>query len=83
MNTTQVFDYAQRAADTLARMAAHELSALDGHRAELRERWAVARRARGVSELLRDQMDLFPETRARLRLGQQVRRELMRRFIPG
>ncbi len=71
----------QRAATGLAMIAVHEWGALGGHYAELRERMAVARRARGASELLRDQMDLFPETRARLRQDHQVRRELLRRCV--
>ena len=73
-------DYAKRMADTLALIAVHEWSALGGHYAELRERVAVARRARGVGELLRDQVDLLPETRARLSQDQLVRRVLLRRW---
>lgn len=83
MNTKPVLEYAQRAVDTMALVAAHEWSAIGGHAAAVRERWAVARRARGVSELLRDQVDLLPETRARLHQDHQVRRELLRRLIPG
>lgn len=71
----------QRAAIGLAMIAVHEWGALGAHYAELRERVAVARRARGAGELLRDQMDLLPETQARLRQDQQVRRELLRRWV--
>ncbi|MEK6807009.1 MAG: hypothetical protein AABY95_10230 [Pseudomonadota bacterium] len=71
----------QRAAMGLAMIAVHEWGALGAHYSELRERVAVARRARGAGELLRDQVDLLPETRARLRQDQHVRRELLRRWV--
>ncbi len=71
----------ERAAVSLAMIAVHEWGALGAHYAELRERVAIARRARGAGELLRDQMDLFPETQARLRQDQHVRRELIRRWL--
>jgi hypothetical protein len=59
----------------------HELGALSGHVAEVRERLAVARKARGLGELVRDQVDLLPETRARLRLDQRERAELFRGWV--
>ncbi len=71
----------QKAAMGLAMIAVHEWGALGAHYAELHERIAVARRARGAGELLRDQMDLLPETQARLRQDQHVRRELLRRWL--
>lgn len=71
----------QRAAMGLAMIAVHEWGALGAHYSELRERVAVARRARGAGEFLRDQMDLLPETQARLRQDQHVRRELLRRWF--
>lgn len=71
----------QSAAVGLAMIAVHEWGALGAHFVELRERFAVARRARNTGELLRDQMDLVPETQARLRQDQHVRRELLRRWV--
>lgn len=68
---------ASRAFGGLALIAAHELNALSGHWAEARERIAVARQARGLGELVRNQFDLVPETRARLALDQRERRELI------
>lgn len=77
----------ERAVAGLAMIALHEWGALGAHYYALRERWAVARQARNAGELLRNQVDLLPETRARLRQDQQVRRELLRRcyknVIPG
>ena len=73
--------YLHRASVSLAMIAVHEWGALRAHYSELRERLAVARRARDAGELLRDQMDLLPETQARLRQDQQVRRELLRRWV--
>lgn len=69
--------YANRASGGLALILMHELNALSGHWAEARERLAVARKAAGLGELLRDQLDLLPETRARLRLDQAERRALL------
>ena len=68
--------YADRAVGGLALIVAHELNALSGHWAEARERVAVARQARGLGELVRNQFDLVPETRARLALDRRERREL-------
>lgn len=55
----------------------HEVHALSGHWAELRERIAVARNARGFGDLLRSQFDLLPETRARLARDRGQRRQLL------
>ena len=49
----------ERAIDSVGQIAMHEAGALDNHLLALRERWAVARKARGVGELLRDQIDLL------------------------
>lgn len=62
-------------------LVAHERAALAGHWSEVGERLAVARRARSAGELLRDQFDLFPESRARLRRDHCVRRALLRGVI--
>lgn len=73
--------YFERAVDGAALVLIHELEALGGHWAELRERMAVARQARGVGELVRTQVDLLPETRARLTLDQRERRALLHSWI--
>ena len=73
--------YMQKASVGLALIAVHEWGALGAHYSELRERLAVARRARGAGEMVRDQLDLLSETQARLRQDQQVRRELLRRWV--
>ena len=73
--------YAQRAVGGLALIVMHELDALSGHVAEVRERLAVARKARGLGELVRDQVDLLPETRARLTLDQRERLALLHSWV--
>jgi hypothetical protein len=65
----------------LALIVMHELDALSGHVAEVRERLAVARKARGLGDLVRDQVDLLPETRARLTLDQRERLALLRSWV--
>jgi len=52
-----------------------------GHGIEVRERLAVARNARGPVELVRDQLDLLPETRARLAMDHHERRALLRGWV--
>ena len=68
----------ERAIDSVGQIAMHEAGALDNHLLALRERWAVARRARGVGELLRDQIDLLPATRLRLAEDHELRLKLWR-----
>jgi len=65
----------------LAELFAHERKTWSGHWAELHERLAVARKARNLGELLRDQLDLLPETRARLRGDQRERGALLRNWL--
>jgi hypothetical protein len=62
----QMEELFERALDGASQIAMYEAGALDSLLLALRERWAVARRARGVGELLRDQFDLLPATRLRL-----------------
>jgi hypothetical protein len=59
-------------------IALHEADSLQGHLNAAQERLLIARRARGLGELLRDQVDLLPESRNRLRRDHQVRRQLWR-----
>lgn len=73
--------YAQHAVGGLALMVMHELDALRGHAVEVRERLAVARKARGIGDLVRDQWDLLAETRARLVLDQRERRALLHSWV--
>jgi hypothetical protein len=71
----------ERAVDGAAALVLHELDALAGHWAEVRERVAVARAASGLGELVRVQVDLLPETRARLALDQRERLALLNSWI--
>ncbi len=69
--------WVERAVGGAAQLLVHELDALSGHWAEVRERVAVARESRGLAELVRSQLDLLPETRARLALDHRERRALL------
>ncbi|MGH8443193.1 MAG: hypothetical protein ACRETF_09880 [Nevskiaceae bacterium] len=69
--------YLARVVDGATCVLRHELDALGGHWAELRERLAVARESRGLVELVRAQVDLLPETRVRLTLDQRERLALL------
>jgi hypothetical protein len=73
--------YLARAVDGAALVLMHELDALGGHWVELGERLAVARKSRGLGDLVRSQFDLLPETRARLSLDQRERRALLRSWL--
>lgn len=68
----------ERAIDGVGQIAMHEAGAIDNHLFALRERLAVARRARGVGELLRDQIDLLPASRNRLVADHRRRLKLWR-----
>lgn len=70
--------YLDRVFGGVTLIALHEADSLQGHLNAAHERLRIARRARSVGELLRDQVDLFPESRNRLRRDHQVRRELWR-----
>lgn len=73
--------YVDRALGGVALIAVHEAGALHGHWTEFSERVRVARKAHGPGELIRDQMDLLPESRNRLARDQEVRRELWRGLV--
>jgi len=66
--------------DGLQVLVEHENNALDNQLAGLRERLLIARRARNLGELLRDQIDLLPDTQARLQRDHSLRRALLRGF---
>jgi len=73
--------YVQRAVGGLVLIVLHEIDALLRHWVAVRERFAVARKARGVGQLVRDQVDLLPETRARLSLDHRERRALVHSWV--
>ena len=74
-------EYVGRAVSDLREIGHHEVDAISGHWSEVGERLAVARVARDVVELLRDQVDLFPETRARMRRNRARRRALLNGLV--
>jgi hypothetical protein len=73
--------YASRAFGGFALIVMHEIDALTRHAVDVRERLAVAREAPGLVELVRDQVDLLAETRARLAFDQRERRALLNSWI--
>lgn len=73
--------YAQRAVGGLALILMHEIDALVRHGVEVRERFAVARQARSLRQLVSDQVDLLRETRARLEMDQRERRALLHSWV--
>ena len=66
------------AKDGFAVLVEHESTALGNQLSGVRERIAVARRARNLGELLRHQIDLLPDTGARLRRDHALRGDLLR-----
>jgi hypothetical protein len=73
--------YTQRAVGGFALILLHEIDAVARHWIEVRERFAVAREARGVRQLVRDQVDLLAETRARLAMDQRERQALLHSWV--
>lgn len=73
--------YLDRLLGGVALIALHEAGSLQGHLEGVNERLRIARRARSLGELIRDQMDLLPETRNRFRQDHRVRRELWNGFV--
>jgi hypothetical protein len=73
--------YAQRAVGGLALIVLHEVDALSRHWIDVRERMDVARKASGLGQLVREQVDLLDETRARLHLDQRERRALLHSWV--
>ncbi len=67
-----------RLLDSLSLIALHEADALNAHLNAAGERARLALRARSVQELWRDQADLLPESRNRLRDDHAIRRQLWR-----
>jgi hypothetical protein len=58
----------------------HEWRAVTGHFHALMTRLAIARQARSPAELVRDQIDLLPESRRRLQRDQQTRMQILLAF---
>ena len=77
----RVGHYLDRALSGIALVAVHEAGTLRGHWTDIDVRLKVARRARGAGEVLRDQIDLLPESRNRMMRDQRVRRELWRGVV--
>jgi hypothetical protein len=73
--------YVDRALGGAALIAVHETAALHGHWSELSERVRLARKALGARALIREQVDLLPESRTRLQRDQEVRRQLWRGLL--
>ncbi|HUP91726.1 MAG TPA: hypothetical protein VM074_05710 [Solimonas sp.] len=73
--------YLDRLLGGVALIALHEASSIQGHLQSAGERLRLAREARNVSELVREQIDLLPEERNRLRGDQEVRRALWRGLL--
>ena len=73
--------YLDRVFGGVALIALHEAGSLQGHLEGVNERFRVARRARNLVELIRDQVDLLPESRNRFRRDQRVRRQLWSGFV--
>lgn len=65
---------------SLIALIQHEAEAITNHVDGLRVRVRVARRARSLGELLRNQWDLLPDTHARLRRDHFQRSLLLRSF---
>ncbi|WP_146165887.1 hypothetical protein [Stenotrophobium rhamnosiphilum] len=77
----RVGHYLDRALSGIALVAVHEAGTLRGHWTDVDVRFRVARRARDAGELIRDQIDLLPESRNRMARDQRVRRELWRGVV--
>lgn len=65
---------------TGAELAWQELVAIRGHRADLAERFSIARNALDVFDLIDTQLDLLHETRRRLAAHRLRRRTSLRRM---
>lgn len=68
------------AMDGISVLIEHESNALDNQLDGLRERLLIAQKARSLGELLRNQIDLLPDTQARLLNDHAVRNELLKGF---
>lgn len=58
-------------------LASHEWAALRGHGQALIARFDVARQASSIGQLIRDQVDLLPESRLRIRRNAEARQRII------
>jgi len=77
IHTPKASQLLHTAVDGFSVLVEHETSAFENLVASFRERVVVARKARNVGELLRNQLDLLPDTQARLHRDHAVRRQLL------
>lgn len=77
----RLYHYWDRATTGVLLLAVHETEALQGHWSDLNERLELVRRARIGVDLVREQVDLLPESRNRLLRDHEVRVELLRGLI--
>jgi hypothetical protein len=70
--------YLDRVIGGIALIALHEAGSVQGHIESTVERLRVAREARGLRQLVDDQLDLVPESRNRWRRDHEVRLALWR-----
>lgn len=77
LTSTTASQVLSTAMDGFSVLVEHESNALDNQLDGLRERLVVARRARSLGELLRNQLDLLPDTQARLKRDHAVREALI------
>lgn len=75
-----IADATQIVVNTGADLVHNEIVALRGHRADLAERFGIAREAQDVFELIDSQLDLLHETRRRLAKHQQNRHATLLRM---
>jgi hypothetical protein len=73
--------YVDRLLGGAALLALHEASSIQGHVEAGVERLRVAHKARSVSQLVGEQLDLVPESRNRWRRDHEVRRALWRGLL--
>lgn len=73
--------YLDRLIGGVALLALHEAGSLQGHVESVVERLRVARQARGLRQLIDEQLDLVPESRTRWRRDHEVRRALWRGLV--
>ena len=68
---------------TLKRFAEMERQAVVGHLHGLAGRVAIARRADSFPEMVRDQIELLPNTLARVRMDHKKRMAVLRELFTG
>lgn len=74
VSPTQILEMAS---DGITLLAEHESAALENLWQGMKAHAIVAKKARGLGELLRDQIDLLPDTQATVLRDHQLRRALI------